>query len=242
MKILVVSATSQIARSCIQAWAESGHHEFLLVGRDQARLDVVGVDLALRYPASQFSVKALDMQSVTAIQEFSNSLGEKALDQVLIAQGSLTDQPKASADLEYLKSELELNAVSVAVWTEALAGVLERQGFGRLGVIGSVASDRGRAYNYSYASSKALLDVYVQGLQQRFSNTDVKVSLIQPGPTDTPMTRTHQGKMANPDEVAKVIISGLAKGRRRIYAPGAWRQIMFIVKLIPWFIFKRLSF
>jgi short-subunit dehydrogenase len=48
--------------------------------------------------------------------------------------------------------------------------------------------------------------------------------------------------MANPDDVAKVIVAGLAKGQRRIYAPTIWRLIMMIVKLIPWTIFKRLTF
>lgn len=242
MRILVVSATSQIARSCVEVWAATGNHEFLLIGRDQDKLSSVTTDLALRFPSSSFQAEAMDIQSVSTIAEFVERLANSPLDQVLIAQGSLTDQKQASSDLAFLKSELELNAVSAALWTEALAGLFEQQGFGNLALIGSVASDRGRAYNYSYASAKALLDVYVQGLQQRFAGSKVTVSLIQPGPTATPMTRDHSGKMADSAVVAKAIISGLAKGKRRIYAPGLWRYIMLVVKLIPWFIFKRLTF
>lgn len=242
MRILVVSATSQIARSCIEVWAAKGNHEFILAGRDGGKLAGVAMDLALRYSGSTFSVEILDLQVASEIEALAEKLSAAPLDQVLIAQGSLTDQVRAKTDLEYLKAELELNAVSVAVWAEAFAGVLERQGFGNLGVIGSVASDRGRAYNYSYASAKALLDVYVQGLQQRFATSRVTVSLIQPGPTATPMTSTHNGKMAAPKAVAKVIVAGLSKGQRRIYAPGLWLYIMLIVRLIPWFIFKRLTF
>jgi short-subunit dehydrogenase len=242
MRILVISATSQIARSCVQVWAASGRHEFVLVGRDRSKLEAVAGDLALRFSESEFAVEVLDLEAVSEIEAFAKRVAKKKIDQVLIAQGSLTEQPKAAVDLNYLKSELELNAVSAALWAEGLAAILERQGFGSLGVIGSVASDRGRAYNYSYAASKALLDVYVQGLQQRFANSKVRVSLIQPGPTATPMTQNHRGKMANPDDVAKVIVAGLAKGQRRIYAPTVWRLIMLIVKLIPWTIFKRLTF
>lgn len=242
MKILVVSATSQIARSCVEAWATNGNHEFLLVGRDFEKLSAVSNDWALRFPESQFAVDALDIQSVPAVRDFVKSISARGFQMVMLAQGSLTDQKLVAGNLEYLKSELELNAVSVAVWAESMAGVLGHQGFGTLAVIGSVASDRGRSYNYSYASAKALLDVYVQGLQQRFANSEIRVCLIQPGPTATPMTRLHKGKMADPAKVATVIVAGLAKGKRRIYAPGLWRYIMLVVKLIPWTIFKRLTF
>ena len=242
MRILIVSATSQIARSCIEVWASGGNHEFILAGRDVGKLSGLATDLGLRFSGSTFSVETLDVQSVSEIESLARRISAKTVDQVLIAQGSLTDQLRAKTDLEYLKDELELNAVSVAVWAEAFAGVLEKQGFGNLGIIGSVASDRGRAYNYSYASAKALLDVFVQGLQQRLADSKVTVSLIQPGPTATPMTRTHAGKMADPKSVARAIVAGLSKGRRRIYAPSLWRYIMLIVRLIPWFIFKRLTF
>jgi short-subunit dehydrogenase len=48
--------------------------------------------------------------------------------------------------------------------------------------------------------------------------------------------------MADPTKVAAVIVSGLAAKRRVIYAPKMWRLIMFVVRLIPFAIFKRLSF
>ena len=242
MRIIVVSATSVIARSCLETWANSGSHDFVLVGRSIEKLESTAKDLSIRFPKSTFSVSLLNFASASSAQQLANQLARQPIDIVLVAQGSLTDQSLASTDLEYLKSELELNAVSAAVVAEAFAAVLERQGNGTLGVIGSVAGDRGRAYNYSYGASKALLETYVQGLQQRFANSKVQVSLIKPGPTATPMTVTHSGKMADPKVVAKSIVSGLSSGRRIIYAPGIWRLIMFVVRSIPFTIFKRLKF
>jgi short-subunit dehydrogenase len=242
MRIVVISATSAIARACVAIWAGTGAHEFLLVGRSAERLKATESDLAIRFPESKFSSLAIDMNSAEAASGLVDSLTRKPVDLALVAQGSLTEQSKASADLIYLKQQLELNVVSAALFAEGLAGLFERQGFGTLGVIGSVAGDRGRAYNYSYGSSKAFLETYVQGLQQRFASSKLHVSLIKPGPTATPMTSTHEGKMANPADVAKVIAAGLAKGKRVIYAPKRWRLIMFAVRSIPFFIFKRLNF
>lgn len=242
MRIVIVSATSVIARACVEQWATVANHQFVLVGRSAKRLEATATDLAIRFPNSKFSQELVDFASAESIAELVSRLSKATIDLVLVAQGSLTDQIKASADLAYLQSELELNAVSAAVMAEAFANVLEQQRRGTLGVIGSVAGDRGRAYNYSYGSSKALLETYTQGLQQRFGSSDVSVCLIKPGPTATPMTISHSGKMADPRVVAKQIVSGLQKKRRIIYAPGIWRYIMLIVRNIPFFIFKHLKF
>lgn len=242
MRIVVVSATSVIAQSCVQVWAGAGSHEFVLVGRSKERLDATATDLALRFPTSRFTVALVDFNSPSSISALADSLGKDFVDVVLVAQGSLTDQARVSGDLAYLQSELEVNAVSAAVVSEAFAGLLERQGSGILGVIGSVAGDRGRAYNYSYGASKALLETYVQGLQQRFGSSSVAVCLIKPGPTATPMTATHIGNKANPMAVARVVVAGLKAKRRVIYAPRLWRLVMFVVRLIPFTIFKRLKF
>lgn len=242
LRIVVVSATSVIAQNCVQVWAAGGSNEFELVGRSRERLEATAVDLSLRYPGSTFNVSTVEFGSSESIGHLVKALSQKPIDLVLVAQGSLTDQRKASSNLEYLQSELSLNAVSAAVVTEGFAAALNIQAYGTLGVIGSVAGDRGRAYNYSYGASKALLESYTQGLQQRFANSDVAVCLIKPGPTATPMTAEHKGRMADPAKVAAVIVRGLSSKKRVIYAPGLWRLIMFVVRMIPFAIFKRLSF
>jgi decaprenylphospho-beta-D-erythro-pentofuranosid-2-ulose 2-reductase len=242
VRIVIVSATSVIAQSCVREWAASGSHSFELVGRSSERLDAVAADFRIRYPDSTFNVSILDFDSAESVGSLVKRLVAKPIDLALIAQGSLTEQQRASSSLDYLKAELELNAVSVAVTTEAFAGAFMVQGFGTLGVIGSVAGDRGRAYNYSYGSSKSLIETYTQGLQQRFAHSKVSVCLIKPGPTATPMTANHKGKMSDPGLVAKEIVAGLNSHRRVIYAPGPWRLVMFVVRLIPFTIFKRLKF
>lgn len=242
LRIVVVSATSVIAQNCIQIWASSGSHTFELVGRSRERLVATATDLSLRFPGSKFKVSLVDFGSSESIGSLVKNLSQEPIDLVLVSQGSLTDQRRASSNLEYLQSELSLNAVSTAVVAEAFSAVLGLQGFGTLGVIGSVAGDRGRAYNYSYGASKALLETYTQGLQQRFASSPVAICLIKPGPTSTPMTAEHKGAMADPTKVAAVIVSGLAAKRRVIYAPKLWRLIMFVVRLIPFAIFKRMTF
>lgn len=241
MRIVVVSATSEIAKSCIRVWAQQSACEFVLVGRAPLKLKALAKDYSAKFPSSNFLISVTDFQEPTEIKKVLAGVSSP-IDIILIAQGSATNQKKVKLDLTYLKEELLLNAVSVALFAEASANILEGQGTGALAIVGSVAGDRGRAYNYSYGSAKALVEKTAQGLQQRLAKTKVSVSLIKPGPTATPMTREHKGKFASPDDVARVMVAGIGKAKRTIYAPKRWRLIMFLVRNIPFSLFKRFRF
>lgn len=137
-----------------------------------------------------------------------------------------------------------MNAVSVAQLCEAIAPLFEARRRGTLAVIGSVAGDRGRQSNYIYGASKGFVERYCQGLRNRLYPAGVRVVLVKPGPTDTPMTRgmaARPGRLAAPADVAADIVRGIARGRSVVYTPGIWRWIMTIIRWIPESLFVRLK-
>ncbi len=139
---------------------------------------------------------------------------------------------------------MEINGVSPALWAEVFAQYMEKANHGTIALISSVAGDRGRKSNYIYGAAKGLVTRYAQGLHHRFAGTNIKVVLIKPGPTDTPMTVSlkNQGvKLASVEEVAKQIVEGIAIGKRVIYTPRRWRLIMMVIQHIPTFIFNKIN-
>jgi short-subunit dehydrogenase len=119
---------------------------------------------------------------------------------------------------------------------------MEAAGSGTLAIIGSVAGDRGRKTNYVYGAAKGLIDRYAQGLQHRFAGTQVKVVLIKPGPTATPMTaHLPQRGLASAEAVAHRIVTAVAAGQPVVYAPARWWLIMMIIRHLPRVIFNRLN-
>jgi decaprenylphospho-beta-D-erythro-pentofuranosid-2-ulose 2-reductase len=245
MRFLVVGATSGIAKECARIWAQQGKPEFVLVGRNQAGLDGVAADLKVRNPAVQTIVHALDLTDAEAIESLEAKLKTHGTyDVVLIAQGELTEQSEAQASVETISRSLTLNVTSVAMFAELGARLLEQNGGGRLAIFGSVAGDRARRSNYSYGASKAFIASYVQGMRHRFAGSQIKVTVIKPGPTATPMTTglATSGNLAAPDAVARTIVGAVAKGKSVVYAPGLWRYIMLVVRLIPTPIFNKLNF
>ena len=117
------------------------------------------------------------------------------------------------------------------------ANHLERRGAGYLAAISSVAGDRGRQSNYTYGIAKAGLTAYLQGLRNRLFHAGVHVLTINPGFTDTPMTRgkvdPKSPMVASPERVARDIDRTIRKRRNVLYTPWFWGPIMMIIRLVP---------
>ena len=47
---------------------------------------------------------------------------------------------------------------------------------------------------------------------------------------------------ADPDAVARVALRALDRGTPKVYAPGIWRWIMLVIRLLPRFVMRRVGF
>ena len=243
--IVIVGATSAIAEQCARIWVAQSPVDLVLVARNVKRVDMIASDLQARSPDSVIETLQTDFLDAASIKNLVDVITQdRAVDIVLIAHGSLPDQKSSEEDLELNQTVLQVNAISPVLFAEAFAMHMEKADKGTLALIGSVAGDRGRKSNYVYGAAKGLVARYVQGLQHRFANTSVKVVLIKPGPTDTPMT-THLKKsganLAAVECVAEEIVCGIASGQRVVYTPKKWSVIMMIIRHLPHFVFKRLE-
>jgi len=111
------------------------------------------------------------------------------LDTALIAHGVLPDQSECQFDASAMLASFEINALSTMSIVTLLANEFDFQGHGTIGVIGSVAGDRGRQSNYVYGAAKGALSIFLQGVRHRLSRSctsRVNVVTIKPGLWMTP--------------------------------------------------------
>lgn len=244
-RIVLIGATSSIAEHCARLWVLDHPCDLVLVGRDMTRMTLIATDLAVRSPASTIACQVADFVQPTGIAAcVAEILAKGVPDLVLIAHGSLPDQLVCQSSLEAAHEAMMINALSPVLFAEAFAGAMEKANKGVLAVIGSVAGDRGRKSNYVYGAAKGLVSRYVQGLQHRLAKSQVRVVLIKPGPTDTPMTAHLKQKgtpLAPVEDVAKTIVDGIKSGKSEIYAPAKWALIMLIIQHLPRFVFHKLE-
>ncbi|EHK66867.1 short-chain dehydrogenase/reductase SDR [Achromobacter arsenitoxydans SY8] len=242
---MIVGGTSAIAEHCARIWVGQSAVDLTLIGRDQDKLDAVAADLQVRGPQSEVRAVTADFENPERIQSQVDAItAAGTVDLVLIAHGSLPDQKKCQTDLKACEQALNINAISPAIYAEAFVRGMEQVDHGTLAIIGSVAGDRGRKSNYIYGAAKGLIERYAQGLQHRLAKTRVKVVLIKPGPTQTPMTASMgsaYASMARVEDVAGNIVAGIAAGKPVVYAPGKWAVIMLVIRNLPRFVFNKMN-
>jgi len=243
--IVIIGATSVMAEHCSRLWVQASPVRLTLVGRDEARTQRVADDLRVRSPQSDVQVMTTDFVNAAAIAQTVNAIVAHApVDVVLIAHGVLSDQAACQDDVIACDAALQVNGVSPVLFAEAFTKPMVAANRGTIAIIGSVAGDRGRKTNYVYGAAKGLVSRYAQGMQHRLVHTNVKVVLIKPGPTDTPMTsdlKAKGQKMASVEQVAQDIAKGIAVGKPVVYTPGIWQVIMLVVMHLPRVIFNKLN-
>jgi decaprenylphospho-beta-D-erythro-pentofuranosid-2-ulose 2-reductase len=166
------------------------------------------------------------------------------IDVALIAHGALGDQLASERELEAAEAIVRVNFTSVVSLLIPLANHLEAARSGSIGVITSVAGERGRPRNYTYGAAKGALNIYLQGLRTRLYAAGVSVTTLKLGPVDTPMTKDHKkhALFGKPAKVAQGIVRAIDAGAPEAYVPSFWRVVMPVVKGTPERLFQRLPF
>lgn len=242
-RILILGATSAIAAAVARELVAPAAH-FFLVARNPAKLDAVRSDLLTRGAAS-VAVHVMDLDDTHAHEQMLIRAVENlgSIDLALIAHGVLGDQAESQAAFPAAAAILHTNFVSSVSLITWLANYFEQQHNGTLAVISSVAGDRGRKSNYVYGASKGALNIFLDGVRNRVDRAGVHVLTIRPGFVATPMT-AHMPRgllFASPAQVAKGIVKAIAARNDVVYVPGFWRPIMFIIRSVPEFLFKKLN-
>lgn len=247
LNVIIIGALSAVAEATGRLYAEEGAN-LTLAARDAAGLEALAADLRVRGAAS-VTVERLDLATAPteeidrAVERWFGAMGR--VDHVILAYGVLGDQADGERDISAAAASLNVNFQSAALWSLKVADKLEAQGSGSLVVIGSVAGDRGRRINYIYGAAKAGLATLVQGLAHRLSASGVRVVIVKPGSIDSPMT-AHLPKTgplwSTPAAVARHVRRAADRGGVVQYAPGYWRIVMLILRVLPTPLFHRTRF
>jgi short-subunit dehydrogenase len=245
-KILVLGATSAIAQAFCKQSLQKSIHEFYLVGRNSDYLNSIALDLKVR-GASNVYIEVADLNQFSLHEKLIQNAYDKlqGFDWALIAHGVLGNQKSAENNLDESLEIINSNYVSQATLINFVASIMEKNKQGVIGVLSSVAGDRGRRSNYIYGSAKSAINSYLSGLRVRLFKSNVQVLTIKMGFVDSPMTSQFpKGPLwAKPDLIARRLVPLFESNKNgEFYLPYFWRYIMIVIRAIPQFIFNKLDF
>ncbi|MBI5430028.1 MAG: SDR family oxidoreductase [Nitrosomonadales bacterium] len=240
--VLILGATSAIARATAAAFAARGH-DLYLASRDLEELRRIAADIHLRHGV-EVRYGSFDAEATDTHAEFLQTViaEMKGLSGVVLAFGYLGDQI-AARDFSAGAKIIAANFTGAASILSHCANYFEPLQRGFIIGISSVAGDRGRQSNYVYGAAKGALSLYLQGLRNRLYSSGVRVITVKPGFVDTAMTYGLPGLflVASPQVIGERIARAPGKSADVLYLPWFWRYIMLIIRHIPEPIFKRLK-
>ena len=166
------------------------------------------------------------------------------IDIAFLAHGDLSDQLASEEDFAVARATIETNMLSKIALLIPLCRQLKTQGRGKIGVITSVAGERGRPRNFTYGAAKGGMTLYLQGLRSSLWQSGVEIYTFIMGPVDTPMTVDHPKNFsfATVDQVADKMVRAFGRRRYQIYVPGYWAWVMGFVRNVPESLFQKLKF
>lgn len=239
--VLILGANSDIAGAVAKKFAQEGY-SLILAGRSLGKLEKLQNDITIKYNtlAEVSFFDALDKKSHDVYLQTLNHVP----DITICAFGYLGDQEVAQQSWKEAESIIDTNYSGAVSILGHVSNYYVSQNKGMIVGIGSVAGDRGRQSNYLYGSAKAGFSAFLSGLRSRLFKFGCHVLEVKPGFVDTKMTEglNLPGPLtANPEQVASKIFKAVQNETDIVYVLGIWQFIMFIIKIIPEFIFKRLK-
>ncbi|MFZ0961360.1 MAG: SDR family oxidoreductase [Terriglobia bacterium] len=241
--VLILGANAGIGRALAGEFA-SHQCGLILAGRDLEELQALAADLNLRHNVSARAalVDVLDFEGLESALGECIAPASNSLEGAVLCAGYLGDPETARKDCNEARRILDTNFTGSALSLEILARHFEQKRKGFICALSSVAGDRGRQSNYLYGSAKGGLTTYLQGLRNRLYHSGVHVITVKPGFVDTRMIfgRARLPLVASPEAVAREIYRAVKRRKNVVYIPWFWRVIMFMVRLIPEGLFKKL--
>lgn len=244
--VVITGASSGIGKACAIELASRGAN-LVLAARQYVTLCELTAQLE-----KQYNIKAVAVQADVSREEDCQFLIKQAMltfsqIDVLINNAGLSMRALFNdLDLSVLKNLMDVNFWGTVYCSKfALPEILKRKG--TIVGVSSIAGYRGLPGRTGYSASKFAMNGFLEALRTELLKTGVNVMVACPGFTTSNIrfaalaengeahgeTSMEEGKMMSPEEVAKLIVDGIAARRRTLIMTGQGKLTVWLNKLLP---------
>lgn len=242
MTAIVIGASSGLGRALAVELARRGR-PLLLVASDARDLDALARDLGLRYGVA---VGTLAIDLVTSADPGARVLaaleGLPAPDALLLVAGQSRHDDDLALGAAAIGQLLAVNLhAPLAIAHALLPRLVEARG--TIVGFGSIAAARGRRRNAVYAAAKRGLETFFESLRQRYRPRELSVQFHRLGFVHSNLTWGMKLPLpaAEPSDVACRVVDALGRGSFARYEPRHWALVAFLLRRLPWFLFRRMQ-
>jgi NADP-dependent 3-hydroxy acid dehydrogenase YdfG len=206
--LVITGASSGIGAATAQRAVEFGHR-VVLGARSEDKLDALAQELggeehavAVRCDVSSWE----DQQALVraALDRFGR------MDSYFANAGFGATRGFLEESVEHWKSMIDTNVLGAALSIRASLGHFKKLGSGHLILTSSIAGRRALPGSL-YSATKHAVTAMGEALRQEIADTDIKVTLIEPGAVDTPFFDNRPSGALEPDDVARAVLFALTQ-------------------------------
>jgi NADP-dependent 3-hydroxy acid dehydrogenase YdfG len=207
--VLVITGASTGIGAATARRAAEFDYRVVLAARSRDRLEVLrdelGGDeraLALRCDVTSWD----DQQELvrTTLDRFGR------LDAFFANAGFGAQRGFLEESVEHWKSMINTNILGAALSIRASLGHFKRQGRGHLILTSSIAGRRALPGSL-YSATKFAVTAMGEALRQEIADTDIKMTLIEPGMVDTPFFENRPSGALEADDIARAVMFALTQ-------------------------------
>ncbi|CDK99993.1 putative metabolite dehydrogenase, NAD-binding [Magnetospirillum gryphiswaldense MSR-1 v2] len=227
-RVWITGAGSGIGAALAQRLAATGN-DVVASGRRPQPLAA----LAASYPG-RIRPMPVDVTDRDAVARTVKAMG--AVDMAVLCAGDHRPTPAQAFDAETVRHLLEVNLMGTVHCLEALLPAMLERRRGHLVLVASVAGYRGLPTAAGYSASKAAVIALAESLRLDLAGSGVRVTLVNPGFVDTPLTRRNSFAMPDiisPATAADHVLRGLDGNGFEIAFPRRFALAMKLLRILP---------
>ncbi|MCM8737674.1 SDR family oxidoreductase [Azospirillum sp. A1-3] len=208
---VVTGAAGGIGRATALALAQAG-----------ARVLATDIHASAVFDHERIDYQALDVTSRASVEQTVKDTIEAygRIDILILCAGTISHRPLMESTDDEWQSILDVNLMGVVHPVRAVMPVMERQGYGKMVALGSIAAKIGGvASGPSYVAAKSAVHGLMKWVAKAGAAKGVYASIVAPGPVETPMWETVTqkaapsangnvplGRFGQPDDIAQAIV------------------------------------
>ncbi len=237
MKAIVIGATSGIGKAVAKELVHRGY----TVGITGRRVELL--KYLQKESPDKYVIQAMDVTDTDhTLSSFGYLLGVLGdVDLIFINAGVGSNNPDNKLDKTL--EMIDTNARAFAVLVTEAWKYFEKRGEGKLAGNTSFAATRANS-GITYSATKAFASRYLEGfyLKSIADKRDISVTDIRPGFVDTDMIDKSKAFWISPcDKAARQIVTAIEAKKKRAYITKRWALLAFMIKLIPDFLYAKIS-
>jgi uncharacterized protein len=219
--VIITGASSGIGLELTRLAATDGVSLFLVADRDLSAAEAIAREAG----AKSIETLVCDLATEDGVKQVVDSVTGREVSALIANAGHGLGGAFFDEDWDKARHVIMTNVTGTCQLVHAIGRQMRARNRGRILVTGSIAGHIPGAFQLVYNSTKAFIDDFCVGLANELKETEVVVTCLQPGVTDTDfferagMMNTPVGKdddKADPAKVAKDGYAAMLKGETQV--------------------------